>query len=137
MFLEISAFLLGCSVCCHITVHNILLGFFFISLWYQLLFLLLSFHIYVFEFLIYSFWWDWLMVYHLCLYFQKTAVFSPLIFSIIFSISILFTFSLNLISFLMPTLDSFFSPFLSLLGGRLSCLFEIFFLISWGRLTSL
>ena len=40
--LEICTFLLGCPICWPVTVRNILL-YFFVSMWYQLLFLLFHF----------------------------------------------------------------------------------------------
>ena len=70
MFLDICSFLLGCSICWHITIYSTVLWF-FVTLWYQLLLLLFN----SFSFLVLSHFllMNLAIVYEFCLSFQKIS----------------------------------------------------------------
>ena len=135
MFLETCPFLVGCSICWHIIVHNILWCF-FVFLWYQMLFLLFHFLFCLFGFSIFFLVSLARSLSILFIFFQKPAL-SFIDFFLFFKIFILFISSLIfIISFSADFRCYFVLLFLILLSGKLGSLFEIF-LVFWGKLVAL
>ena len=132
-------YLLGCQIC----GLFILLIFFCISA-YLLTFLLFHFSCCLFEIFLSSSWWVCPEVCQFCLPFQRTSSWFYWLFLLFSFISILLISSLIFmisfcwlqVFFVFILYCFVFFLFLVLLGGRLSCWYEIF-LLFWGRPVSL